>query len=362
MKVVVAMSGGVDSSVTALLLKEQGHEVIGVTLRLAPDDNGSLEKRAGRCCSLDDMTDARQVCDRLGIPFYAIDSRERFKKTVFDPFVKAYRNGQTPIPCLACNHEVKLGDLYNTAKSLGAELATGHYAQVVDYQGFKTLSRPTDISRDQTYYLYGTDPKVVEALHLPLGALHKPDVRKMAEKMGLRTHNKPDSHEICFVPDGNHAKVVEKASGAMPKGKMVDESGKEVAQHAGIHQFTIGQRRGIGVGLGERTYVADLDPKSQLVQLGPKSALECSKISARDIRTIVPTEHWPEEIGVQIRARHKAQPATWEVNSDGELVIKFLEPTHAVALGQAAVVYDGDILLGGGIINGRLDGKFPRKV
>lgn len=361
MKIVVAMSGGVDSSVAALLLQEQGHEVIGVSLRLAPDDAGSLEKREGRCCSIDDMTDARQVCDRLGVPFYAIDSRDKFKQVVFDPFVKAYRSGQTPIPCLACNHEVKFGDLYQTAKDLGAELATGHYAKVVSYQGVQTLARPTDQARDQTYYLYGTEPEVVKHLHLPLGELHKPDVRQLAQKMGMTVHDKPDSHEICFVPDGNHARVIENASGSMPSGDMRDAQGKVVQQHSGIHHFTIGQRRGIGIGLGERNYVVDLDPDNQVVTLGPKSALACSKISAGPVKAMVPTELWPKQVWVQIRARHQPQAAHWSLNENGEIIFDFLEPTYAVALGQAAVAYDGDVLLGGGIITGRLDGKFARK-
>ncbi len=362
MKIVVAMSGGVDSSAAAMLLKEQGHEVIGVSLRLAPDDNGSLQKREGRCCSLDDMTDARQVCDRLGIPFYSIDSRDKFKEAVFDPFVKAYRAGFTPIPCLACNHEVKFGDLYETAKSLGAQLATGHYAQVVDYKGVKSLARPVDIDRDQTYYLYGTAPEVVENLHLPLGALRKPDVRVMAEKMGLRTHNKPDSHEICFVPDGNHAKVVEAASGPLPGGDMVNADGKRVASHSGVHHFTIGQRRGIGVGLGERVYVADLDANTQRVTLGTKEALACTKVMAGPLKTIIPTPLWPETVHVQVRARHQAQPAHWSITEDGQIQFDFLEPVYAVALGQAAVIYDHNTMLGGAIITGRLDGQFPRVI
>ncbi|MBH1988933.1 MAG: tRNA 2-thiouridine(34) synthase MnmA [Myxococcaceae bacterium] len=361
MKIVVALSGGVDSSVAALLLKEQGHEVIGVSLRLAPDDHGSLEKREGRCCSIDDMTDARQICDRLQIPFYAIDSRERFKEIVFEPFVKAYRSGQTPIPCLACNHEVKFGDLYQTAKALGASLATGHYAKIVTYQGHKTLSRPLDRSRDQTYYLYGTDPEVIQHLHLPLADLPKPQVRALAQKMGLKVHDKPDSHEICFVPDGDHAKVVENASGPMPTGEMRRSDGQHIQNHSGIHHFTIGQRRGIGIGLGERSYVVDLDPTEQIVTLGPKSALACSKVSASPIKAIVPTADWPKEVWVQIRSRHEPQRAHWSIDPNGELVFEFFEPAHAIALGQAAVAYDGDVLLGGGILTGRLDGKFARK-
>ena len=360
-RVVVAMSGGVDSSVAAWLLKEAGHEVIGVSLRLAPDDSSSLQVRHGRCCSVDDMTDARQVCDKLGIPFYAIDSRERFKNVVFDPFVKAYRAGQTPIPCLACNHEVKFGDLYQTAKSLDARLATGHYARLVDYKGVRTLARPDDLNRDQTYYLYGTAPEVLQTLELPLGEMEKPFLRALAERIGLTVYNKPDSHEICFVPDGNHAKVVERATGPVPKGEMQHLDGRSIAEHNGVHNFTIGQRRGIGVGVGERAYVVDIDAQSNIVTLGSRQALECSEVKASPLKMAVPVDLWPAQVLVQIRARHVAKPATW-ILKDGEIYFTFLEKTTAVALGQAAVAYDGDVLLGGGILTGRLDGAKPRSV
>lgn len=352
-RIVVAMSGGVDSAVAAWLLKEAGHEVIGVSLRLAPDDNNSLAQRKGRCCSNDDMTDARQVCDRLGVPFYAIDAREKFKSSVFDPFVKAYREGRTPIPCLACNHEVKFGDLYETAKSLNARLATGHYAGLVDYNGHRTFTRPKDLNRDQTYYLYGTNPEAVAALELPLANLEKPFIRALAHRIGLRVSQKPDSQEICFVPDGNQARVVEKAAGPMPRGPMIDESGKVVATHDGIHNFTIGQRRGIGVGLGERAYVVNIDATQNLVQLGSKKALECASLEAREVRAIVPMSKWPQKILAKVRARSEAQAASFEITESG-FILSFDEPVLAVAPGQAAVIYDNDVLLGGGIIHARL--------
>lgn len=361
-KVVAAMSGGVDSAVAAYLLKEQGFQVIGVTLRLAPDAKGASVERTGRCCSVDDMTDARQVCDRIGIPFYAIDAQAKFKESVFDPFVKAYQNGITPIPCLACNHTVKFGDLFTTAKSLHADLATGHYARLVDYKGRKSIARPHDLDRDQTYYLYGTDPAILADLHFPLGELKKPHVREIAHRIGLLVHDKKDSHEICFVPDGDHARVVEKAVGQKFSGHIVDEAGKVLGDHQGVHRFTVGQRRGLGVSFSERLFVADIDANKQQVVLGKRSSLKCSRVKVADFRFLVPMDRWPDQVSVKIRARSNAEPATAKLLGvdDNVLSFTFDSDLYGVALGQAAVAYDGDTMLGGGILSGRLDGAFPR--
>lgn len=358
-KIVAAMSGGVDSAVAAYLLKEEGYDVIGVTLRLAPETGDRAEK--GRCCSLDDMTDARQVCDRIGIPFYAIDAQAKFKETVFDPFVKAYANGTTPIPCLACNHTVKFGDLFTTAMNLNADLATGHYARVVDYRGQKTLARPFDDDRDQTYYLYGTDARIVDRLHFPLGELKKPAVREIAKKIGLLIHDKKDSHEICFVPDGDHARIVEKALGKKFSGRIVDETGETLSSHDGIHHFTVGQRRGLGVSSKERLYVADIDAQEQKVVLGSRDALRCQKVLVSDFRYLIPSSLWPETVSIKIRARTEPKMATvLSTSDDGRVSFTFVEDIYGLALGQAAVVYDGEVMLGGGILTGRLDGAFPR--
>lgn len=366
MNVVVALSGGVDSAVTAWLLKEAGHDVTGVTLRLAPDDPGSLEVRQGRCCSVDDMTDARRLCDRLEIPFFAIDARDRFHDEVFQPFVDSYRAGMTPIPCVACNHVVKFGDLYKTSKKMEAKLATGHYARVVerDFGGVptKTMARPVDRSRDQTYFLYGTPTEAVDDLLMPLGDLDKPLVRALAERIGINVWDKPDSQEICFVPDGDHQKVVEKASGPIEGGALRHLDGTHLREHGGVHQFTIGQRRGIDVGgTKDRLYVVDVDAESKDVIVGPKSALQCTQLRVEDLHALVPTDQWPQTVLVQIRARHRAAPATWAMTPEG-LEVTFEHPQEAVAPGQAAVVYLDDAVLGGGIITSRLDGAAPRRV
>lgn len=354
------MSGGVDSAVAAYLLKEQGYDVVGITLRLAPDPVGEQIERVGRCCSIDDMIDARRVCEKIGIPFYAIDAQAKFKEVVFDPFVRDYQNGITPIPCLACNHTVKFGDLLASAEELDAGLATGHYARIVDYHGQLSIARPYDLDRDQTYYLYGTKPESLAKLQFPLGELKKPEVRAIAQKIGLAVHDKKDSHEICFVPDGDHAKVVEKALGKTFSGSIVDEEGRNLGEHRGVHKFTIGQRRGLGVASSGRLFVADIDGKSQQVVLAEKNALAVTKVAVSDFRALVPAKHWPEKISVKIRARSQAEIAQVEQIEGSKFIFKFAAPVFGVALGQAAVVYDGDVMLGGGILNGRLDGAFPR--
>jgi tRNA-specific 2-thiouridylase len=366
-RVVVALSGGVDSSVVAWLLKEAGHDVIGVSLRLAPDDDNALAVRHGRCCSHDDLTDARRVADAVGAPFYALDARARFREAVFDPFVRDWRAGRTPIPCLACNHEVKLGDLLKTARAMDAMLATGHYVRrverVVDGVAHAAIARPDDRRRDQTYWLYGTPFVDVADLLFPLGDLDKPLVRALAERAGLPVvAHKPDSQEICFVPDGDHAAVVERASGALAGGPLVHIGGRPLGTHAGVHHFTIGQRRGTGVASpndGERLYVVDVDAASATVTLGPREALACTTVRAGPLRQAQPLSSWPAHVFAQVRARHAPQPASWRVEGD-ELTVVFHDAVHGVAPGQALVVYDGDVVLGGGVIHTRADGAVPR--
>jgi tRNA-uridine 2-sulfurtransferase len=369
-KVVIAMSGGVDSSVAAWLLKEQGHEVIGVGLRLAPDAPGT-QAGEGRCCSVDDLTDARRVADKLGIPFFAVDARDRFRDAVLQPFVEATRAGLTPIPCLACNHDVKIGDLQKTARSLGAALATGHYARRVERAGSQALARPVDASRDQTYYLYGTPHEDIADLLLPLGDLDKPFVRALASRIGLAVATKPDSQEICFVPDGDVGSVVEQHGGGGRVGELVHIQTGKKKTHTGVHRFTVGQRRGVGVSASElgiaeheRAFVVDVDGASGIVSLGPKAALDVTRVRARPLRLAQPLASWPALIRVQVRARATPVLARWQViesESGSELEVHTLEPVSAVALGQALVCYDDDVLLGGGILVERMDGAAPRR-
>jgi tRNA-specific 2-thiouridylase len=358
-RVVVALSGGVDSAVAAWIHASRGDDVIGVTLRLAPDAPGE-PVRQGRCCSHDDMVDARQVCDVLDVPFYAVDARARFHDAVFAPFVEAYRRGSTPIPCAACNHVVKFGDLVKTARSLDAKLSTGHYARIVERGAGFAIARPFDASRDQTYYLYGTPPDVVADTRFPLGALKKSEVREIARAVGLRVSEKPDSQEICFVPDGDHARVVERASGAMPKGDIVDLDGKSLGAHDGVHRFTIGQRRGTGVAGGKRLYVIDIDADRAEVVMGERDALLATTLVATDVRASVPVSQWPTTVMAQVRARMEPAPASVRFLDDESFELRFHAPVTSIAPGQACVVYDGDSVLGGGTITARTDGARPR--
>ncbi len=368
-RVVVAMSGGVDSSVAAWLLKAAGHDVVGVGLRLAPETPGARGGE-GRCCSVDDLTDARRVAQDLGMPFFAIDARERFKAAVLDPFVADVRAGLTPIPCLACNHDVKVGDLQKTARTLGGSLATGHYVKKLRRGDGWALARPDDRSRDQTYYLYGTPYHDIAELEFPLGELDKPFVRALALAHGMRVHSKPDSQEICFVPHGDVGDVVEQHAGPGAPGQLVHIGGAKLRAHDGVHRFTVGQRRGTGVsstqhvGEGQRLFVVDVDGSSGNVVMGPKEALDVTRVRARPLRTAQPLSTWPSTVRVQVRARHAPQDATWRMVGDGssaELEVTFAEPVSAVALGQALVCYDGDVLLGGGILIERVDGAFARR-
>ena len=348
-KIIIAMSGGVDSSVAAWLLKDAGYDVIGVSFRVIEKDNLSLNE-SNNCCSSEDISDARQVCEKIGIPFYSIDVSDKFKFTVIEPFIKAYSKGETPNPCLECNYHVKFATLLKIAKSLGAKLATGHYADICNYKGIKTIKRSMDKKKDQTYYLYNTQLEVLNILHFPLGKFEKSEIRKIAFKIGLKIFDKPDSQKICFIPN-DYVSFIEESLGKFPIGNLVNINGDKIAKHNGIHNYTIGQRRGIGVGIGYKAYVIDINPKNNEVTIGPKEALKCNRILAKNIHQLVSIKLWPKKILLQITSHGIIYSATWKLLKNNKLLINFKEFGLGIALGQAAVIYDNNFLLGGGTIS-----------
>jgi len=361
--IAVAMSGGVDSSTVAALLVRQGHAVIGLTMQLwnqrrlpelAP--RGSV---TGRCCSLDDVYDARRVAEQLGVPYYVVNFERQFEDRVVKPFVEEYLAGRTPIPCTLCNNYVKFDRFFEMADAVGAaRIATGHYARVRYHQasGRYQLLRAVDLAKDQTYFLFGlTQPQLARTL-FPLGELTKPEVRDLARGMNLAVAEKNDSQEICFVPNGDYAAFLDAylkengAPAAATRGEIVAVDGRKLGEHEGVHHFTVGQRRGLGIAAGEPLYVIATDPESQRVTVGAGHDLLRTRFHASAVNWIsVAGLDGPVRAQVKIRNKHVAAPAT--VAASGERVeVTFEEPQRAVTPGQAAVFYDGDLVLGGGWI------------
>ena len=343
-RVVAAMSGGVDSSVVAGLLLEQGHEVIGVHMKLHDAD----PDKAGHCCGLDDALDARRVADRLGLPFHVMDLRQAFRKAVMENFTKTYLAGGTPNPCIQCNGVLKFDVLLKRAIALGADyLATGHYARIGDGP---SLMQAVDPKKDQSYFLFPMKKEALKRTLFPLGGMTKPEVRAEAARFGLVTASKPESQDICFVPDQDHARVVsEYAPDRDGSGDIVDINGRVVGQHDGYWRFTIGQRRGLGVAMGKPVYVTDIDPDSAKVTLAGADALwHDGLIAGGWVWTSLPEE---DEV-VEARIRHRGQRVPCRVVADGEnsFRVNFVEPAWAVAPGQAVVIYRKDTVLGGGWI------------
>lgn len=343
-RIVVAMSGGVDSSVVAALAARTGAETIGITLQLY--DHGSAVKRAGSCCAGQDIRDARAVADKLGIAHYVFDHESAFRQGVIDQFADEYMRGRTPIPCVRCNMGVKFTDLFRLAKDLGADcLATGHYVQRAMGPDGAELHRALDPARDQSYFLFATTRDQLDYLRFPLGGLPKPEVRAIAQDMGLVVALKPDSQDICFVPDGDYASVVRKVRPeAETCGEIVDRDGKVLGQHKGLIHYTVGQRRGLELGgLAEPLYVIRLDPETQQVVVGPKAALAVG--AAR-----IGEPNWLGQVqGNSILAKVRSLSKPTPARLDGEW-LRFDNPEFGVAPGQAAVLYDGDRVLGGGWI------------
>jgi tRNA-specific 2-thiouridylase len=357
-RIVVAMSGGVDSSVVAGILKREGYDVVGVTLQLY--DHGAATHRAGSCCAGQDIDDARRVSETLGIPHYVLNYEERFRKSVIEPFAESYVSGETPIPCVSCNQTVKFADLLETARELGADaLATGHYIRSKANGAHRALYRPVNADRDQSYFLFATTQEQIDYLRFPLGGLSKPEVRAIAEELGLSVAAKQDSQDICFVPQGKYSDIIAKLKPtAATPGDIVHIDGRVLGRHDGILRYTVGQRRGLGVASGEPLYVVHLDAERARVIVGPREALETHKIYLRNVNWLgdmaldaVPAEGL--ELFAKVRSTRPPRPAMLH-HHGGASWVELADGESGIAPGQACVLYTDDAndarVLGGGFI------------
>ena len=356
MRIVVAMSGGVDSSVAAALLAREGHDVVGLSMQLYDQSgsHGDGEVRFGSCCTLDDLYDARRVAHSIGIPHYIVNFERQFNDTVVSNFVREYTTGRTPIPCVHCNGDLKFATLAARASSFGAErVATGHYARVeTDPLGRSVLKRGLDASKDQSYFLFTLTQEQLARAMFPVGALDKPMVRALARDLGLSVSEKPDSHEICFVADGDHAGFLERQGAAPGRGVIRSLDGTVVGTHEGVHRFTVGQRKGLGVASPIRLYVVGIDADAGAVTVGPREALERVELTASGVNWIAGAPpSGGTRVTAQIRYRHRHAAAAITPLPESRVRVVFDEPQHAVAPGQAAVFYDEDVVLGGGWID-----------
>ncbi|ADZ69566.1 tRNA 2-thiouridine(34) synthase MnmA [Polymorphum gilvum] len=356
-RVVVAMSGGVDSSVVAGLMKQEGYDVVGVTLQLY--DHGAAVQRAGACCAGQDIHDARRVAERLGIPHYVLDYERRFKEAVIDRFAESYMAGETPIPCVACNQTVKFSDLLETARTLGADvLATGHYVRSAPAGNRRALYRPADLDRDQSYFLFATTQEQLDFLRFPLGGRPKAEVRALARRFGLAVADKQDSQDICFVPKGRYADVIARLRpDAAEPGDIVHVDGRVLGRHDGIIHYTVGQRRGLGIAAGEPLYVVRLDAAARRVVVGPRDALATRRLSLRDLNWLgaEPLDPGaPVALFAKVRSTRPPVPAVLTRHADGAIEVELADGETGVAPGQACVFYDADgaeaRVLGGGWI------------
>ena len=363
--IAVAMSGGVDSSTVAAMLRAEGHTIIGLTMQLwnqrrLAGHEGMPESVQGRCCSIEDVYDARRVAEHIGIPYYVVNHEERFERDVVRPFVAEYLSGRTPIPCSLCNNHLKFDQLLIVAQQSGADqVATGHYARVAydETRGRWLLCRPADHSKDQTYFLFGLRQEQLSRTLFPLGDMTKPEVRELAHKHGLASAQKPDSQEICFVPGGDYKRFIDAylsdKGEALPDtaGELVTTTGEVIGEHTGIHNFTVGQRKGLGVATGSPLYVIQISGADKQVIVGSEANLYSKTLRARRTNLIsIDDLHEPMRVTVKLRHRHEPAAATIERTGEDEIQVTFDEPQRAITPGQAAVFYDGDIVVGGGWI------------
>ncbi|MDO6354343.1 tRNA 2-thiouridine(34) synthase MnmA [Caloramator sp. CAR-1] len=351
--VVVGMSGGVDSSVAAYLLKEQGYNVIGITMTLVPKDV-FYEEKVGGCCSISAVNDARRVADQLGIYYYVMNFREVFEKKVINYFIDEYLAGRTPNPCIACNKYIKFDEFLRKANALGAKyVATGHYASIKydDERKRYLLIRSRDVKKDQTYMLYNLTQHQLAHTLMPLGGYTKEQVRKIAEDIGLLVFNKPDSEEICFVPDNDYAGFIERrVPDKVEKGYFVDVNGNILGEHKGIVHYTIGQRKGLGLALGRPVFVVDIIPEKNLVVIGDEGEVFKNKLYAEDLN-FIPFDKLDGPMRVSAKIRYTAKEAKAIITPYKEgVMVEFDEPQRAITKGQSVVFYDGDIVVGGGVI------------